>query len=137
MDLYIGCPIWSNKGWVGSLFPKGTKPSDYLQVYARRLNTVEGNTTFYAVPSQATVERWVKETPPSFRFCPKLPRTISHAGKVMDHLAEASQFLEVMSHLGERLGPFFLQLPPAYPPAMIEDLREFIEWWPASIAVSR
>ena len=136
MDLYIGCPIWSNSGWVGSLYPKGTKPSAYLQAYARRLNTVEGNTTFYAVPSRAKVERWVEETPPSFRFCPKLPRTISHAGKVMDHLAEVSQFLAVMRSLGDRLGPIFLQLPPTYPPSMIEDLRAFIEWWPAPLQLA-
>jgi uncharacterized protein YecE (DUF72 family) len=136
MNLYIGCPIWSYKGWVGSFYPDGTKPSDYLQVYARQLTSVEGNTTFYAVPAPDTVQRWVKETPPTFRFCPKLPRTISHAGKVMDHTAEASQFLEAMGPLGERLGPFFLQLPPTYSPAMLEGLRAFLDWWPAPMQLA-
>jgi uncharacterized protein YecE (DUF72 family) len=131
MDLYIGCPIWANKGWVGSLFPKGTQSSDFLRVYSRQLNTVEGNTTFYAVPAPSTVQRWVEETPDAFRFCPKLPRAISHAGKLMDHLEEARQFLAVMSQLGDRLGPMFLQLPPSYPPALIDDLRQFLDAWPA------
>ncbi len=131
MNLYIGCPIWANKDWVDSLYPAGTKPADYLRVYAQQLTTVEGNTTFYAVPAQATVQRWVEETPETFRFCPKLPRTISHAGKLMDHLEEALQFLAVMSQLGTRLGPLFLQLPPRYAPAMIADLREFLASWPA------
>jgi uncharacterized protein YecE (DUF72 family) len=131
MEFYIGCPIWSYKGWVGSLYPAGTKPSDYLRFYSRKLTTVEGNTTFYAVPAQATVQHWVEETPASFRFCPKIPRTISHAGKLTEHLAEASLFLNVMRQLGDRLGPCFLQLPPSYPPTMIEDLKVFLAAWPA------
>jgi uncharacterized protein YecE (DUF72 family) len=136
MDLYIGCPIWSNKEWVGSLYPEGTKASAYLREYSRRLTTVEGNTTFYAVPSPAMVERWVNETPPFFRFCLKLPRVISHGGKVMDHRAETEHFLGIVGQLGERLGPFFLQLPPAYPPALIEDLREFLGWWPTHLQLA-
>ena len=52
MNLYIGCPIWSWKGWVGNFYPEGTKPAEFLHEYARRLTTVEGNTTFYAVPAQ-------------------------------------------------------------------------------------
>ncbi len=131
MEFYIGCPIWANKEWVGSLYPAGTKASDYLRLYSRQLTTVEGNTTFYAVPSQATLQHWVEEIPATFRFCPKIPKTISHAGKLMDHLAEATSFLRVMSHLGERLGPCFLQLPPSYPPSLIDDLHEFLAGWPA------
>jgi len=130
MNLYLGCPIWSYKGWIGSLFPEGTKQSDFLREYARRLNTVEGNTTFYAVPAQQTLQRWVEETPVTFRFCPKLPRTISHAGKLRVLLEQASQFLAVMSQLGERLGPMFLQLPPRYSPDLLDDLRTFLDAWP-------
>ena len=137
MDLHVGCPIWAYKGWVGSFYPEETKPSDFLQVYAQQLNTVEGNTTFYAVPAQATLQRWVEQTPPDFRFCPKLPRAISHSGNLMQHLTEARQFFTTMSQLGSRLGPFFLQLPPTYSPSMIEDLREFLASWPpqAQLAV--
>jgi uncharacterized protein YecE (DUF72 family) len=137
MEFYIGCPIWANKGWVGSLYPAGTKPSDYLRLYSRQLSTVEGNTTFYAVPAQATLEHLVEETPATFRFCPKIPKTISHAGKLVGHLAETTLFLQVMSQLGDRLGPCFLQLPPSYPPSMIDDLREFLAGWPpeAQLAV--
>jgi uncharacterized protein YecE (DUF72 family) len=130
MEFYVGCPIWANKSWVNSFYPKGTKPSDYLRVYAQQLTAVEGNTTFYAVPAPATLQRWVEETPETFRFCPKLPRSISHAGNLMLHLEEARQFFEVMSQLGKRLGPLFLQLPPRYSPAMIDDLREFLTNWP-------
>jgi len=137
MRLYLGCPIWAYRGWVGSFYPEGTKPTDYLREYARRLTTVEGNTTFYAVPSAATIQHWAKETPDNFRFCPKLPRSVSHSGKLVEHVALAHQFLDVMSQLGARLGPMFLQLPPRYSPAGFEDMRAFLKAWPrqAELAV--
>lgn len=136
VDLYLGCPIWSYKGWVGSFYPQGTKPADYLREYARRLNTVEGNTTFYAVPKPATLEQWVKETPDTFRFCPKLARTISHSGELGDHHLEARQFIDSMSLLGDRLGPMFLQLPPRFSPRQFDDLRRFLEAWPHGVQLA-
>lgn len=131
MSLYLGCPIWSNKGWIGSLYPAGTKQSDFLREYARRLTTVEGNTTFYAVPNRETLARWAEEMPATFHFCPKLPRTISHAGELGPHLEEAQAFTQVMSQLGPSLGPMFLQLPPSYSPKFFDDLALFLEAWPA------
>lgn len=136
MNLYLGCPIWAYKEWIGNFYPQGTKASDYLQEYARRLTTVEGNTTFYAVPSQKTLQGWVEATPESFRFCPKLPRTISHAGKLEGNIPKALQFSEVMSQLGERLGPMFLQLPPRYSPQLLEDLEIFLSAWPRDLPLA-
>ncbi len=52
---YIGCPMWGYKDWVGNLFPPHTPQSDFLRLYSRQLNTVEGNTTFYALPSAETL----------------------------------------------------------------------------------
>src|SRR5688572_13756575 len=130
MELYFGCPIWSYKDWVGSFYPAKTKPADFLREYARRLTTIEGNTTFYAVPAQKTIAQWVAETPAGFRFCPKLPRAVSHAGKLNGHLEETARFIQATSGLGERLGAMFLQLPPQYSPALFDDLRAFLQAWP-------
>ncbi|MGZ9224201.1 MAG: DUF72 domain-containing protein, partial [Anaerolineales bacterium] len=103
MNLYVGCPIWSFKGWVGNFYPQGTQPADFLYEYARRLTTVEGNTTFYAVPAQKTVEAWAESLPETFRFCPKIPKAISHEGKLMENIDRAREFIRVMSPLGTRL----------------------------------
>lgn len=136
MNLYLGCPIWAYKGWVGSLYPPGTKQSDFLREYARRLTTVEGNTTFYATPNPETLERWRAEMPETFRFCPKLPRLISHAGPLMPHLDEALAFIQAMQILGSRLGPMFLQLPPRYSPKLLDDLVAFLEAWPQEVRLA-
>jgi uncharacterized protein YecE (DUF72 family) len=130
MNLYIGCPIWSFRGWVGNFYPEGAKPGDFLHEYCRRLTTVEGNTTFYAVPARKTVIGWATEMPENFRFCPKLPRAISHEGKLMEHVDEAHAFVELMSEMGENLGAMFLQLPPRYAPRQFDDLKAFLDAWP-------
>ena len=136
MSLYLGCPVWSYKGWLGSFYPEGTKPSAFLREYARRLTTVEGNTTFYALPGENKLARWAKEMPETFRFCPKLPRTISHAEELQAHIDEAAAFIQLMSRLGSRLGPMFLQLPPHYSPDLLDDLGTFLEAWPVQIPLA-
>jgi uncharacterized protein YecE (DUF72 family) len=133
MNLYIGCPIWSFKGWVGNFYPKGTKAAEFLHEYARRLTTIEGNTTFYAVPAQKTIENWVEQTPQTFRFCLKVPKAISHNGKLMDYMDRALEFVQVMKPLGPRLGPMFLQLPPSYSPRLMDDLAKFVKAWPKGV----
>src|SRR2546421_206988 len=60
---YIGCAVWAYKEWLGDLFPSGSKSTDFLALYSRRLTTVEGNTSFYAVPNSEVVQRWAAETP--------------------------------------------------------------------------
>jgi uncharacterized protein YecE (DUF72 family) len=136
MSFFIGSAVWAHQGWVGNFFPKGTKQADYLREYAKRLTTVEGNTTFYATPSKETVLRWAEDTPAYFRFCPKLPRGISHAGQLMPHLSEAQRFVDLMRNLGTRLGPMFLQLPPRYSPKLTYDLQKFLEAWPHEVPLA-
>jgi len=136
MNFYIGCPIWSWKGWVGNFYPEGTKPSEFLHEYTRRLTTVEGNTTFYAVPAQKTLEGWAEEMPPTFRFCPKVPKAISHEGKLMDNVERAREFINIMSQLDTRLGPMFLQLPPRYSPKLLSDLQAFLALWPREVRLA-
>ncbi|HUE99681.1 MAG TPA: DUF72 domain-containing protein [Anaerolineales bacterium] len=136
MQLYVGCPVWSFKGWVGNFYPQGTKPSEFLREYSKRLTTIEGNTTFYAVPAQKTVEQWASETPESFRFCPKIPKAISHEGKLMDYVDRANAFVDVMKGLSARLGPIFLQLPPRYSPKLFGDLSAFLSAWEKDVRLA-
>jgi uncharacterized protein YecE (DUF72 family) len=136
MNFFIGSAVWAHQGWVGNFFPKGTKQADYLREYAKRLTTVEGNTTFYATPTVETVLRWAQDTPTYFRFCPKLPRGISHAGQLMPHVGEAQRFVDLMRNLGPRLGPLFLQLPPRYSPKLTYDLQKFLAAWPREVRLA-
>jgi uncharacterized protein YecE (DUF72 family) len=135
-QFFIGCAVWAYKDWVGELFPPGSKSGDFLALYSRRLTTVEGNTTFYATPSREVVQRWAAETPETFRFCFKLPRDISHEGPLAAQVEATRTFVERMAGLGERLGPFFLQLPPGYRADKIADLDRWLAAWPQGYRVA-
>jgi uncharacterized protein YecE (DUF72 family) len=134
MNFFIGCAVWAYKGWVGEFYPPGSRATEFLRLYSRRLTTVEGNTTFYAVPNQETISRWVAETPSSFEFCLKLPRDITHKGLLQPNIPAALKFLHQMQPLEKRLGPMFAQLPPSYSPKLINDLTTFLEAWPRDTA---
>jgi uncharacterized protein YecE (DUF72 family) len=129
----IGLAIWGYKNWLGDLFPAKTPAQDFLKCYSERFSIVEGNTTFYSIPSPEMVNRWKLETSPGFKFFPKLPKSISHSttsgGRLMPCLPQAFQFLELMQGLGDGLGGIFLQLPPSYSPASFVDLELFLSSW--------
>lgn len=133
MALYLGCPVWSFKGWVGNFYPKGTPSKDFLREYAARLNTIEGNTTFYAVPAPKTIESWIEHTPEDFRFCFKIPKAISHNGTLKDYMDRAVEFVNIIRPLASKLGPMFLQLPPSYSPKLMPDLVTFLNAFPKDV----
>ncbi len=127
---YLGCAVWAYKGWVSDFYPKGSRSTEFLGLYSDRLTTVEVNSTFYVIPDRQTIERWAKETPIEFRFCPKFPKHFTHSGLLSPYIDQALQFLDLMSSFGDRLGVVFVQLPPSYSPANFADLENFLKALP-------
>ena len=84
-------------------------PADYLSYYATKFDSVEVDSTFYGTPSASTVKAWNAKTPPGFLFATKVPQVITHERVLGDCDAEFNQFIGVMDHLGEKLGPLLLQ----------------------------
>ena len=65
-------------GWsVADWYPPGTKAGDRLAWLAERLDGVEIDSSFYALPAARTVEGWAKQTPKAFTFTAKLHRALS------------------------------------------------------------
>ncbi len=131
MSISIGCAIWSYPGWVGEVYPPKTPGKDFLRVYSHHFPAVEGNTTFYAIPDRATIDRWIAQTPPGFKFYLKFPRSITHNGLLEPCILAAQAFISQMQELGDKLGVMFIQLPPNYTPERFVDLTAFL------IALSR
>ncbi|QKX18039.1 DUF72 domain-containing protein [Microbulbifer sp. YPW1] len=131
MDLpyFLGCPQWQHPAWSPRL-PAGATP---LERYSQVLNCVEGNTTFYATPTQAQCVQWRRQVSDDFRFLLKFPRSVSH-----DHLLAPPEkvvrdFLEIISPLNDVLGPFLLQLPAAFGPQHLDNLWRFLDKLPAPL----
>ena len=117
-----GTSSWSEKSWVGPLYPQGTAPRDFLPFYATQFDTVEADVTYYRIPDERLVKGWRDRTPPGFVLSAKFPRSIMHCGegatpdssKLLnkDLVGEDTNgFLTSMGLLGEKCGPLVMQFP--------------------------
>jgi uncharacterized protein YecE (DUF72 family) len=124
--------MWAHRPWVGRYLPADTRPGGELAAYARWCSAVEGNTTFYALPAERSVARWVQDTPEDFRFVCKLPRTVTHDRRLRNAEVELTEFLERLGPLAEagRLGPTSVQLPPSFGPRELSVLDRFLAGLP-------
>lgn len=110
--LHIGTSGWHYRHWVGPFYPPGTEPADFLGFYARRFRSVEINNTFYHLPDRATLAAWRAATPSGFVFACKASRYLTHMKKLRDPEEATRNFFDVVTALGEKLGPVLFQLPP-------------------------
>lgn len=129
--LRVGCAIWADRQWVGRYFPHDTTPGRELGPYATWCTAVEGNTTFYGLPSTVTVARWAEDAPSDFRFMFKLPRTITHDRRLRDAETELAETLDRLAPLGERAAPISIQLPASFAPAGLGVLDRFLARLPS------
>ena len=108
-ELRIGTSAFTAEGWVGSFYPAGTQPRDFLSFYATKFDTVELDNTFYRTPAISTVEGWNLKTPSGFLFTAKIPQVITHEKVLVDCEDDLKHFLNTMDALGDKLGPLLFQ----------------------------
>lgn len=130
---HLGGPLWGAKVWQDDFFSPDARPSTYLAEYATVFNTVEGNTTFYRVPSTETSARWAAAVPDDFRFCFKLERGITHDALLAPARARIERFFDALEPLAGRLGPLFVQLPAHFGPERLSVLADFLAGLPAEL----
>lgn len=111
--------------------PKASR-ADWLPQYSTVFHTVEGNSTFYALPNLETAKRWAESVVPGFRFSLKMPRAISHDKRLRNTDEELRAFINVADVLDvhQCLGPSFLQLPPDFSPSERYVLEDFLRALP-------
>jgi uncharacterized protein YecE (DUF72 family) len=153
--ILVGTSSWADPGFVEDWYPPGMPARDRLEWYARRFDAVEVNSTFYAIPVQKTVARWAEVTPNDFTFDVKLHRLLSRHSAGLESLppelrddaetngrgrvaltpkleaAMLARTLEAVEPLtgAGKLGPFLLQLTPAFAPGKHElgELDQLVE----------
>ncbi|MDX2003010.1 MAG: DUF72 domain-containing protein [Chitinophagales bacterium] len=134
--VYVGCPVWADKGFIGKIYPKGTKADKYLYHYCQQFNSIEVNATAYQLPSREGIMKWKEVAPPGFKYCPKFPQFITHRKDIDKKDAGLDQFFSLMYELGDNLGPSLLQLPPHFGPRRLEELYRFLEIVPQDFSVA-
>ena len=110
--LHIGCSGWHYKHWRGKFYPENLPAADMLSFYANTFDTVEINNTFYALPQEKTVQRWMEIPPENFCFATKASRYITHVKKLNDPVPALERFFPIVENLGAKLGPILFQFPP-------------------------
>jgi uncharacterized protein YecE (DUF72 family) len=112
VTVLVGTSGWQYRDWRGPFYPAGVPQAEWLPAYATRFSTVEVNSAFYRLPEVATFERWAGRTPDAFVMAVKASRYLTHVRRLRDPEEPVRLLLERCRHLGSKLGPVLLQLPP-------------------------
>jgi uncharacterized protein YecE (DUF72 family) len=97
----IGTAGWNVPSLYLDQVPSG---GSHLERYARHLNAVEINSSFYRPHRRTTWQRWAQSVPDDFRFAVKVPKTITHDSGLADCGALLDRFLSEVTGLGDKLG---------------------------------
>ncbi len=129
-DLRFGTPAWAHREWIGKIYPKGCKPSDFLSHYSRQYRSVEFNSSHYQIPTSQQTSKWLEKVPNDFLFCAKVYQGISHAQHGLQNSTLLKSWLSFLERLGSHGGPSFLQLPPFFDYKRKAELHQFLKLWP-------
>ena len=102
-------------GWVISREAAASFPGEgrHLERYAAVLGGAEINSSFHRPHRIEVYRRWAAQTPPGFRFSVKVPRSITHEGRLRRAREPLLRFLDEAAGLGDRLAVLLVQLPPS------------------------
>ncbi len=112
MPLLIGTSGWQYRSWRETFYPSGMPQARWLEHYAARFQTVEVNNAFYRLPEARTFTDWASRTPDDFHVAVKMSRYLTHVRRLRQPAEPVQLFLSRARHLGAKLGPVLLQLPP-------------------------
>ena len=117
----IGCQGWNYDDWTTRaggdfvFYPRGTRSGEMLKLYAEIFDTIEVDSTFYAIPPQATFTGWYEKTPENFTFSLKLPQEITHTNYLRkESFPMLAEFCEKVRELKEKLAVILVQMPPQF-----------------------
>jgi len=113
--IFLGTSGWSYKDWVGPFYKTSTESK--LKAYTRVFKTAEIDSTFYRFPTKGMVMGWIRYTPSDFVFAAKLPKQITHKGKLDSKAVETDldKFCDLMQplQLNGKFSCLLAQLPPS------------------------
>ena len=96
----LGTCSWADEGLVKTWYPKGVSTAEKrLRYYAARFDTVEVDSTFYALPAPAVAEKWVERTPDDFVFHVKASGEMTHHRETESMETSFAAFREALAPL--------------------------------------
>jgi uncharacterized protein YecE (DUF72 family) len=113
-QFFAGTSGWAYPTWKPDFYPEKLAQKKFLGYYATRLNTVEVNFTFRQLVKETTIQNWMEQSPPHFRFGVKAHQVITHIKRLKGTEDFVRRFLATIEPLAAagKLGPVLFQLPP-------------------------
>jgi uncharacterized protein YecE (DUF72 family) len=97
-------------------------------------NTIELNATHYRIYGADVLEKWdARAKGKHFKFCPKVPQSISHYSTLVNAGDQTTAFLEGILAFKDHLGPIFLQLSDRFSPNRRDNLYKYLESLPTDL----
>ncbi|PYV51644.1 MAG: DUF72 domain-containing protein [Acidobacteria bacterium] len=129
-QLFVGTSGWAYPSWKPGFYPEKLAQTKFLPYYASQLNTVEVNLTFRQLLKDTTAQKWIAQTPESFRFAIKAHQVITHIKRLKNTEEFLSRFLSTIEPLARagKIAPVLFQLPPNMKadPKLLEDFLKVI-----------
>ncbi len=135
MPVWVGTSGWQYRDWRGRFYPERLRQADWLEHYAARFQVVEVNNAFYRLPEASTFEAWARRTPDDFVVAVKVSRYLTHVKRLKDPAEPVARFCSRAVHLGPKLGPVLLQLPPNFA-VDLPALEDTLDRFPAGMRVA-
>ena len=133
--LYAGTSGFAYPDWSPRFYPEGLRADGLLPYYASRFAACELNNTFYARPTEAKIDSWLRSTPESFRFAVKAQRGGSMRALLQDPSGSIAWLTEPLPRFGDRLGSVLFRVP-AEVRVNLERLAAFLGRWPRDIPLT-
>jgi uncharacterized protein YecE (DUF72 family) len=133
----VGLAGWSYPDWKGLVYPRESS-FDKLMYLTQFFDTLEVNTSFYAIPTPKTVKKWLQSvaSKPGFQFTMKLYKQFTHGDQIHEDRPRiqpetVALFKDALRPMleQERLGALLLQFPYRFhnEPSNREYLVELLE----------
>jgi uncharacterized protein YecE (DUF72 family) len=133
--LYVGTSGFAYPDWSPRFYPEGLRANQLLPHYASTFAACELNNTFYARPTEAKIDAWLRSTPETFRFAIKAQRGGSMRALLQDPAGSVPWLTEPLPRFGARLGSVLFRVP-AEVRLNLERLAVFLATWPAAVPLT-
>lgn len=133
-QLFVGTSGWAYPSWKPAFYPEKLAQAKFLPYYASQLNTVEVNLTFRQLLKETTAQKWIAQTPETFRFSIKAHQVLTHIKRLKNTEEFLPRFLATIEPLAAagKIGTVLFQLPPNMK-ADVEVLKAFLASVPRGV----
>ena len=115
-QLFAGTSGWAYPTWKPGFYPPKLPARRFLEHYASRLNSVEVNYTFRALPTETQLAGWLAAVTPGFRFSFKAPEMVTHRRRLRECGDAIDRWLTTLEPVraAAAMGCLLFQLPPNF-----------------------